>query len=102
MLSAQVKALVAVAKSKKCGAGITMGDYCRKDSAYWSQRVLPLIAGNGLTYALFRENSGMGGDIMAACPYPGSSDIADFMHLYNDKRTIFAHNLNGLYLKKKD
>ena len=60
------------------------------------------IAGNGLTYALFRENSGMGGDIMAACPYPGSSDIADFMHLYNDKRTIFAHNLNGLYLKKKD
>lgn len=102
MLSVQVKALVSVAKSKKCGAGITMGDYCRKDSAYWSQRVLPLIAGNGLTYALFRENSGMGGDIMAACPYPGSSDIADFMHLYNDKRTIFAHNLNGLYLKKKD
>lgn len=101
LLTTQVKAMVSVAKSKGVGAGITMGDYCDKDSTYWSRRVLPLIAGNGLTYALFRENSGMGGDIMAACPYPGSSDIADFMLLYNDKRTIFAHNLNGLYLKKK-
>ena len=41
----------------------------------------------------------MGADIVAACPYPGSSDIADFMKLVNDKRTLFSRKVNGLYLK---
>lgn len=100
-LTRKVRSLVTVAKQQGCAAGITMGDYGEKDSVYWSQKVLPLIADNGLAYALFRENRGSGPSIRAACPYPGSSDTDDFMRLYNDKRTLFAHDLNGLYLSNK-
>lgn len=98
-LTGKLQKLSSIAKEKNLALGITLGDYCEKDSAYWSKGVLPLITSSPLAYALFRENSGIGGAVLAACPYPGSPDIADFMTLYNDKRTLFSHDLNGLYLK---
>ena len=98
-LTGKLQKLSSIAKEKNLALGITLGDYCDKDSAYWSKGVLPLITSSPLAYALFRENSGIGGAVLAACPYPGSPDIADFMTLYNDKRTLFSHDLNGLYLK---
>ena len=98
-LNNRLQSLLPLIEQKKLALGITAGDYQAKDSTYWSRTVLPVITSNRLCYALFRENCGMGADIVAACPYPGSSDIADFMKLVNDKRTLFSRKVNGLYLK---
>ena len=33
-------------------------------------------------------------------PYPGHLSADDFVAFYNDKKTLFAHDVNGLYLDK--
>ncbi len=98
-LTESLKTFAAYSDNTHVAVGVTMGDYFPKDSTYWSGQVLPFVTSAPLCYALFRENSGTGGNILSACPYPGSPDVSDFMKLYNDKRTLFYHDLNGLYLK---
>ena len=34
-------------------------------------------------------------------PFPGQRSIEDFVAYYNEKRTLFLHDINGLYLEKK-
>ena len=33
-------------------------------------------------------------------PYPGQKTVSNFVKFYNDKRTLFIKDINGLYLKK--
>jgi len=33
-------------------------------------------------------------------PYPGQQTTSDFIRFYNDKRTLFLKDVNGLYLRQ--
>ncbi len=69
---------------------------------FFSQQLLPLISGRKVAYLMFGRNDGEVEERHFCVPYPGMNKeyVTDFIKFYNDKKTLFHHDLNGLYLKK--
>lgn len=78
--------------------GITLGIGNADTDRYWEQTVLPVITTVPLSYALFGTNKGQPESHHIHTPFPGGKGINGFMRLYNDPKTLFAHDINGLYL----
>lgn len=96
---ADIKAVAAMARQRGIAAGIEVGPY-HPDDRCWTDEVLPLVTVPGIAFAMLPPNSGEPQDSTYHAPYPGGPGIQGFMRLYNHPRTIFAHDLNGLYLTK--
>lgn len=81
--------------------GLTTGIATMQDTTFFAGRLLPLLKKNPLSYVMFGGNSGDIKDDRYYVPFPGISNsfIHDFNAMYNDKRTVFLSQLNGLYLK---
>lgn len=98
-LAPAIDILAEVASLKQVATGVTLGIANNLTDACYSDTLLPLITRRNIPYAIFGPNSGEPDSHTAHVPYPGSGGIDGFMQLYNDKRTLFAHDVNGLYLK---
>ena len=98
-LASAIDILAEVASLKQVAAGVTAGIANSLTDTFFSDTLLPLVTHPGISYAVFGPNSGEPDSHTAYVPYPGSGGIDGFMQLYNDKRTLFAHDVNGLYLK---
>lgn len=98
-LAPAIDILAEVASLKQVATGVTLGIANNLTDACYSDTLLPLITRRNISYAIFGPNSGEPDSHTAHVPYPGSGGIDGFMQLYNDKRTLFAHDVNGLYLK---
>lgn len=83
--------------------GITTGIEGIGNPNIFTQQFLPLITNHRVSYLMFGGNFGDANDGHYCVPYPGigSQYVTDFINFYNDKRTLFHHNLNGLYLQNK-
>lgn len=60
------------------------------------QTLLPAIAPYPVSYVMVWRNAhDKEGHFYA--PYPGHASAADFVNFFQDDRTLFAGDLNGLY-----
>ena len=98
-LASAIDILAEVASLKQVAAGVTAGIANNLTDTFFSDTLLPLVTRPGISYAVFGPNSGEPDSHTAYVPYPGSGGIDGFMKLYNHPRTLFAHDVNGLYLK---
>lgn len=98
-LASAIDILAEVASLKQVAAGVTAGIANSLSDTFFSDTLLPLVTRPGISYAVFGPNSGEPDSHTAYVPYPGSGGIDGFMKLYNHPRTLFAHDVNGLYLK---
>lgn len=98
-LAAAIDILAEVASLKQVAVGVTAGIANSLTDTFFSDTLLPLVTHPGISYAVFGPNSGEPDNHTAYVPYPGSGGIDGFMKLYNHPRTLFAHDVNGLYLK---
>lgn len=69
-----------------------------RGAGHFRDVVLPLVQKLRPAYVIVPANIGEPYDRNFYVPYPGSDGADDFISFYNDKRTIFARQLNGLYL----
>lgn len=100
-LASAIDILAEVASLKQVATGVTAGIANSLTDTFFSDTLLPLVTHPGISYAVFGPNSGEPDSHTAYVPYPGSGGIDGFMKLYNHPRTLFAHDVNGLYLKKE-
>lgn len=67
---------------------------------WWTSVLAPVLDKHTISYMLVWRNSRTEPGHFFA-PYPGQRSAEDFVAFYNDKRSLFLHDVQGLYLKKK-
>jgi len=87
----------AVAKKHQKAAALTETGYeSIPQSDWWTQTLAPVLQKHPVSYVLVWRNAHNRPNHFYA-PYPGQLSTADFIRFYNDSRTLFLHDLNGLY-----
>lgn len=97
--AADLASAAAVARQRGTALGITVCRLAPDSDDYWKDEALPLVTAPGIAFAILGENHGEPQAQHFHAPYPGGPGAAGFTELYNSPRTIFAHDLNGLYLQ---
>ena len=94
--------IIAFAQEHFKAVGMTTGIEGNTNPTFFSQQLLPLIHQQRLNYLLLGRNYGEPTEGHYCIPFPGIDNqlMSDFVQFYNDKSTIFQHNLNGLYLQQ--
>lgn len=89
----------AIAKKHQKATALTETGYeCLKTQDWWTQTLAPVLERHHISYVLVWRNAHNRPDHFFA-PYPGQQSSSDFIRFYNDKRTLFLSDLNGLYLQ---
>lgn len=70
-----------------------------KYDTWWTQVLEPVLDKHPISYVLVWRNAHDKPTHFFA-PYPGQRTVPDFVKFYNAPRTLFLHDVNGLYLKK--
>ena len=90
----------AIAKKRQKAVALTETGYeCLKKKDWWTATLAPILERHPISYVLVWRNAHNRKNHFFA-PYPGQQSASDFIRFYNDKRTLFLQDLNGLYLKK--
>jgi len=87
-----------VAQQHQKAAALTETGYeCIKTPNWWTTTLAPVLAKHPICYVLVWRNAhDKPGHYFA--PYPGQQSTSDFVKFYNDPKTLFLHDVNGLYL----
>jgi len=86
----------AAASHKKAVALTETGFESLKTPDWWTKTLAPVLARHPISYVLVWRNAhNIPGHYYA--PYPGQASATDFIKFYNDKRTLFWRDVNGLY-----
>ena len=89
-----------VAKKHQKAVAVTETGYkCIAYKYWWTKILSPVLAKHPISYALVWRNANQGIDDYYA-PFPGQRTYSDFVRYYNEKNTLFLHDINGLYLHK--
>jgi mannan endo-1,4-beta-mannosidase len=68
-----------------------------KTADWWTRTLAPVLARHPVSYVLVWRNAhDRQGHFYA--PYPGQLSADDFVSFYNDPKTMFLRDLNGLYI----
>lgn len=87
----------AVAKKHQKAVALTETGYeCIKTEKWWTQTLAPVLERHPISYVLVWRNAHNRPNHFFA-PYPGQQSTSDFVRFYNDKRTLFLSDVNGLY-----
>ncbi len=87
-----------VAKQHQKAAALTETGYeCIKTPNWWTTTLAPVLAKHPISYVLVWRNAHNRPNHYFA-PYPGQQSVSDFVHFYNDPKTLFLRDVNGLYL----
>ena len=90
-----------IAKQHQKAIALTETGYERiqvKD--WWTKTLAPIMAKYPVCYVMVWRNANDQPGYYFA-PYPGQQSYPDFIRFYNDKKTLFLHDVNGLYLNNK-
>ena len=69
-----------------------------KTTNWWTATLAPVLDKHNIAYAYVWRNAHDKVNHFYA-PYPGQKSASDFVSFYNLPKTLFAHDLNGMYLK---
>ena len=91
--------LCAIAKQKgKAAAVCETGMEGLGMETWWTEVLAKALNRHPISYVLLWRNAhDKPGHFYM--PYPGQKTVSDFIRFYNDKRTLFLKDINGLYLK---
>lgn len=95
---------VVCAKAKKHGKAAALTETGYKGipmDDWWTAVLAPVLDKHPVSYVLVWRNSHTEPEHYFA-PYPGQRSAGDFVKFYNDKRSLFLHDVQGLYLKKEE
>lgn len=99
-LDKNLQMVCAIAKQRHKAVALTETGYeCLKTPDWWTHALAPVLAKHPICYALAWRNAHNRPNHFFA-PYPGQQSASDFIRFYNDPRTLFLSDVNGLYLKK--
>lgn len=99
-LDKNLSMVCAIAKKHQKAVALTETGYeCLKKKDWWTATLAPILERHPISYVLVWRNAHNRENHFFA-PYPGQQSASDFIRFYNDKRTLFLQDLNGLYLKK--
>ncbi|MGN0050103.1 MAG: glycoside hydrolase family 26 protein [Prevotella sp.] len=97
-LDLNLKALCDIAKQHNVVPALTetgMESLGKED--WWTSTLMPVLNKYPIAYVLLWRNAhNKPGHFYM--PYPGQKTVSDFVKFYNDKRTLFVKDVNGLYL----
>lgn len=71
-----------------------------KTENWWTETLAPVLAKHPVSYVLVWRNARERPSHHYA-PYPGHLSSSDFVKFYNLNETLFLHDVNALYLKRK-
>ncbi len=71
-----------------------------KTENWWTETLAPVLAKHPVSYVLVWRNARERPSHYYA-PYPGHLSSSDFVKFYNLNETLFLHDVNALYLKRK-
>ena len=71
-----------------------------KTENWWTETLAPVLAKHPISYVLVWRNARERPSHHYA-PYPGHASTSNFVEFYNLKETLFLHDVNALYLKRK-
>lgn len=71
-----------------------------KTENWWTEALAPVLAKHPVSYVLVWRNARERPSHHYA-PYPGHLSSSDFVKFYNLNETLFLHDVNALYLKRK-
>lgn len=99
MLDRNLEMVSRVAKQHQKAVALTETGYeGLKTTDWWTHTLVPVLAKHPVSYVLVWRNAHNQPGCFYA-PYPGQQSSSDFIRFYNDKQTLFLHDVNGLYLK---
>lgn len=75
------------------------GFYGIKTDNWWTHTLMPVLNKYPIAYVLLWRNAHDIPDHFFV-PFPGQASVSDFMKFYNDKKTLFMKDINGLYITK--
>lgn len=79
--------------------GLVTGLRGLRTDNWWTKTLAPAITRLPLAYVAFGANSDHAvGDFYV--PYPGQQSAHDFVSFYNLARTLFLHDVNGIYVTR--
>lgn len=64
---------------------------------WWTATLMPVLNKYPIAYVLLWRNA-HDKEGHFYMPYPGQQSVSDFIRFYNDKRTLFVKDVNGLYM----
>lgn len=98
MLDKNLAMVAAIAKQHQKAVAVTETGYkCISYKYWWTKTLAPVLAKHPVSYVLVWRNTNHGIDDYYA-PFPGQKTYSDFVRYYNDSKTLFLHDVNGLYL----
>lgn len=97
-LDLNLKALCDIAKQHNVVPALTeTGMESLGKDDWWTATLMPVLNKYPIAYVLLWRNAhNKPGHFYM--PYPGQKTVSDFIRFYNDKRTLFLKDVNGLYL----
>ncbi|MDD6110973.1 MAG: glycosyl hydrolase [Prevotellaceae bacterium] len=97
-LDLNLKALCDIAKQHNVVPALTeTGMESLGKADWWTATLMPVLNKYPIAYVLLWRNAhNKPGHFYM--PYPGQKTVSDFVKFYNDKRTLFVKDVNGLYL----
>ena len=97
-LDLNLKALCDIAKQHNVVPALTeTGMESLGKADWWTSTLMPVLNKYPIAYVLLWRNAhNKPGHFYM--PYPGQKTVSNFVKFYNDKRTLFVKDVNGLYL----
>ena len=98
-LDTNLSMLCNIAKQKgKAAAVCETGMESLRMETWWTEVLADVLDRHPVSYVLLWRNAhDKPGHFYM--PYPGQVSVSDFVKFYNDKRTLFLKDINGLYLQ---
>lgn len=97
-LDLNLKTLCEIAKQHNVVPALTeTGMESLGKADWWTATLMPVLNKYPIAYVLLWRNA-HDKEGHFYMPYPGQQSVSDFIRFYNDKRTLFVKDVNGLYM----